>query len=105
MTMRGGHAASRSDTAATDTFLLRLYIAGRSQKSMTALNNLNRICEERLQGRYRVEVIDLLEDPLRASADQILAIPTLVRSEPAPAARIIGDLSDRERVLSGLNIG
>ncbi|MDB5104664.1 MAG: circadian clock protein KaiB [Fibrobacteres bacterium] len=72
---------------------------------MAALDNLNRLCEERLQGRYSVEIIDLLEDPKRARADQIMAIPTLVRSAPAPFAKVIGDLSNGERVLTGLKIG
>jgi circadian clock protein KaiB len=83
---------------------LRLYIAGQTRKSIAALTNLRRICEEHLAGRYRVEVIDLLENPDRAQHDQILAIPTLVRRLPEPIRRIIGDLSNSERVLVGLEV-
>jgi circadian clock protein KaiB len=83
---------------------LRLYIAGQTRKSIAALTNLRRICEEHLAGRYRVEVIDLLENPQRAQHDQILAIPTLVRRLPEPIRRIIGDLSNSERVLVGLEV-
>jgi circadian clock protein KaiB len=83
---------------------LRLYIAGQTRKSIAALTNLRRICEEHLAGRYRVEVIDLLENPDRARHDQILAIPTLVRRLPEPIRRIIGDLSNSERVLVGLEV-
>jgi circadian clock protein KaiB len=83
---------------------LRLYIAGQTRKSIAALTNLRRICEEHLAGRYRVEVIDLLENPQQAQRDQILAIPTLVRRLPEPIRRIIGDLSNSERVLVGLEV-
>jgi circadian clock protein KaiB len=83
---------------------LRLYVAGQTPKSMTAFANLKRICEERLAGQYRIEVIDLLENPQLAKGDQILAIPTLVRKLPEPIRKIIGDLSNTERVLVGLDI-
>jgi circadian clock protein KaiB len=83
---------------------LRLYIAGQTRKSVAALTNLRRICDEHLAGRYRVEVIDLMENPQRAQHDQILAIPTLVRRLPEPIRRIIGDLSNSERVLVGLEV-
>lgn len=83
---------------------LRLYIAGKTQKSITALANLKRYCEEDLQGQYLLEVIDLLEHPQLAEGDQILAIPTLVKKVPEPVRKIIGDLSDKEKVLVGLNI-
>lgn len=83
---------------------LRLYVAGQTRKSMTALKNLRRICEEHLAGNYKLEVIDLLEHPQRAQSDQILAIPTLVRKLPAPVRKIIGDLSDQERVLVGFDL-
>ena len=83
---------------------LRLYIAGQTRRSLTALANLKRICEEHLAGHYRLEIIDLLEDPQRAQADQILAIPTLVRKLPEPMRKIIGDLSDTERVLVGFDL-
>jgi len=83
---------------------LRLYVAGQTPKSITALANLKRICEEHLAGRYRIEVIDLLIHPQLAAGDQILAVPTLVRSLPEPLKRIIGNLSDMERVLVGLDL-
>lgn len=83
---------------------LRLYVAGQTPKSMTAMANLKKLCEEHLAGRYRIEVIDLMENPQRARSDQILAIPTLVRRLPEPIRKIIGDLSNQERVLVGLNI-
>ena len=83
---------------------LRLYIAGQTRKSIAALTNLRRICDEHLAGRYQVEVIDLLENPQQAQHDQILAIPTLVRRLPEPIRRIIGDLSNSERVLVGLEV-
>ncbi len=83
---------------------LRLYIAGRTQKCMTAFSNLNRICEEHLKGRYYIEVVDLLKNPKLARGDQILAVPTLVRKLPEPVRKIIGDLSNEERVLVGLDV-
>lgn len=86
------------------TWELRLYIAGKTPKSVTALNNLKRYCEIHLAGQYRIEVIDLLEKPQLAEGDQILAIPTLVRKVPEPIRKIIGDLSNEEKVLVGLDI-
>lgn len=83
---------------------LRLYVAGQTPKSVTAFNNLNKICEEHLAGKYHIEVIDLLKNPTLAQGDQILAIPTLVRKLPTPIKKIIGDLSQKERVLVGLDI-
>ena len=83
---------------------LRLYVAGKTQKSVTALTNLKKYCEEHLKGQYKIEVIDLLEKPQLAEGDQILAIPTLVRKVPEPIRKIIGDLSNEEKVLVGLNI-
>ena len=83
---------------------LRLYIAGNTPKSMTALSNLKKYCEEHMEGRYRIEVIDLLLHPQLAEGDQIFAIPTLVRKVPQPIRKIIGDLSNKEKVLVGLNI-
>ncbi|MBI5531342.1 MAG: circadian clock protein KaiB [Deltaproteobacteria bacterium] len=83
---------------------LRLYIAGMTSKSVAAFANLTRICEEHLKGRYRIEVIDLLKNPQLARGDQILALPTLVRKVPEPIRKIIGDLSNEERVLVGLDI-
>ncbi|HEX3383686.1 MAG TPA: circadian clock KaiB family protein [Mucilaginibacter sp.] len=83
---------------------LRLYVAGRTEKSVTALSNLKKYCEEHLKGQYRIEVVDLMEKPQLAEGDQILAVPTLVRKVPEPMRKIIGDLSDKEKVLVGLNI-
>lgn len=83
---------------------MRLYVAGHTAKSMAAMANLRRICEEHLPGRYDIEVIDLLKNPQLAAGDQILAIPTLVRRIPEPLKRIIGDLSNTEKVLVGLDI-
>ena len=83
---------------------LRLYVAGQTPKSVTALANLKRICDEHMKGAYSVEVIDLMENPQLARRDQIVAIPTLVRELPSPLKRIIGDLSNTERVLVGLDV-
>jgi circadian clock protein KaiB len=87
-----------------DTWNLRLYVAGQTPKSITAFSNLKKLCEEHLKGKYRIEVIDLLENPTLARGDQILAIPTLVRKLPEPVRKIIGDLSNTERVLVGLDL-
>ena len=86
------------------TWELRLYVAGNTPKSVTALNNLKKYCETHLKGIYRIEVIDLLKKPQLAEGDQIFAIPTLVRKVPEPIRKIIGDLSNEEKVLVGLNI-
>ncbi|MBC8051591.1 MAG: circadian clock protein KaiB [Sphingobacteriaceae bacterium] len=86
------------------TWELRLYIAGKTPKSVTALSNLKKYCEEHLEGRYKIEVIDLLLQPQLAEGDQIFAVPTLVRKVPVPIRKIIGDLSNEEKVLVGLNI-
>ena len=94
-------AASRRAGA---TYDLCLYVAGNTQKSSVALANLKRICAEHLGGKYRIKVIDLLKNPALARGDQILAIPTLVRRVPVPLRKIIGDLSDTERVLVGLDV-
>lgn len=83
---------------------LRLYVAGQTAKSLQAFANLKRICEEHLAGQYRIEVVDLLQNPQLAKGDQILALPTLVRKLPAPVRKIIGDLSNTERVLVGLDL-
>jgi len=99
-----------SDTEAPEnldddrTYILRLYVAGQTKKSLAAFANLRKICEEHLKGKYRIEVIDLLEHPQLAKGDQILAIPTLVRRLPPPVKKIIGDLSNTEKVLVGLDI-
>lgn len=83
---------------------LRLYVAGQTPRSVAALANLKKFCEENLAGKYRIEVIDLVQNPKLARTDQILAIPTLVRRLPAPMRKIIGDLSDNEKVLVGFNL-
>ena len=97
---RDGAGVRRTDPH----YVLRLYVAGQTPRSLLALSNLKRICAEHLSGRYKVEVIDLVQKPHLAAADQILAIPTLVRPLPKPARRIIGDLSNTERVLVGLDV-
>ena len=83
---------------------LRLYVAGQTPKSLAAFKNLRQICEEHLKGKYRIEVVDLIENPSLARSDQIMAIPTLVRKLPPPVKKIIGDLSNQERVLVGLEL-
>jgi circadian clock protein KaiB len=90
--------------AGRDFWDLRLYVAGQTPKSVAALANLKKFCEEHLAGQYRIEVVDLVENPRLARSDQILAIPTLVRHLPQPIRKIIGDLSNTERVLVGLDI-
>jgi circadian clock protein KaiB len=90
--------------AANETFLLRLYVAGQTPKSIRAFENLKRLCEAHLANRYQIEIIDLLENPQLGRGDQIFAIPTLVRRLPEPMKKIIGDLSNTERVLVGLDL-
>jgi circadian clock protein KaiB len=90
--------------AAKAIYQMRLYVAGHTPRSMTALANLKKICDEHLHGVYELEVIDLIKQPQLASGDQIFAIPTLVRRLPSPVKKIIGDLSNTERVLVGLDI-
>lgn len=89
---------------ASDFYILKLYVAGLSPKSAAAIANLNKICEENLQGRYQLDVIDLYQQPQLAEGEQIIAIPTLIKKLPPPLRRIIGDLSNTERVLVGLDI-
>lgn len=96
--------ASKTTSKKIYKWELRLYIAGNTPKSMSALNNLKKYCEEHLKDEYKIEVIDLLVHPQLAAGDQILAIPTLVRKVPVPIRKIIGDLSNEEKVLVGLNI-
>jgi circadian clock protein KaiB len=91
-------------SSSSETFLLRLYVAGQTPKCIRAFANLKRICEEHLAGRYHIEMVDLLENPQLARGDQILAVPTLVRRLPEPMKKIIGDLSNTERVLVGLDL-
>jgi circadian clock protein KaiB len=96
--------ATGSAAIEPEIWTLRLYVAGQTPKSIVAFANLKRICEEHLAGRYQIEVVDLIEQPQLARGDQILAIPTLVRRLPEPMRKIIGDLSDTERVLVGLDL-
>ena len=88
----------------SENYRLRLYVAGQTPKSIMAFRNLKQICEEHLQGRYEIEIIDLVENPQLAQGDQILAVPTLVRRLPEPIKKIIGDLSNTDRVLVGLDL-
>jgi len=96
---------SRSAAApAAAMYQLRLYVAGQTPKSILAFTNLKQICEDHLQGRYEIEVVDLMQNPQLAQGDQILALPTLVRRLPEPIKKIIGDLSNTDRVLVGLDL-
>ena len=95
---------SNSNRRPAKFWQLRLYVAGQTPKSLTAFSNLKKICESHLDGRYSIEVIDLVKQPHLSKGDQILAIPTLVRKLPQPVRKIIGDLSDTERVLVGLDL-
>lgn len=94
----------KPDSDANDKWILRLYVAGQTPKALTAYSNLKKICEERLNDKYSIEVIDLLLNPQSGAEDQIFALPTLVRKLPVPVRKIIGDLSNTERVLVGLNL-
>jgi circadian clock protein KaiB len=91
-------------TSSSERWVLRLYVAGKTPRCESAEENLRKVCEEYLAGRYSIEVVDLLEQPTLAQGDQILAVPTLVRKLPMPVRRIIGDLSNTERVLVGLDL-
>jgi len=102
--MKSGKQEDGLDAGDHEIWELRLYIAGQTPKSIKAFANLNKICQERLAGKYRIEVIDLLENPQLAQGDQIFAIPTLVRRMPQPLRKIIGDLSNTERTLIGLEL-
>lgn len=93
-----------SENVETERWNLRLYVAGQTPKSIAAFSNLKRVCEDHLAGKYSIEVIDLIKNPLLAQGDQIVAIPTLVRKLPEPVRKIIGDLSNTERVLVGLQL-
>lgn len=97
-------AAGAVEAVAAPEWQLKLYVAGQTAKSAAALVNLKRVCETHLAGRYQIEVVDLLVNPRLAAGDQILAVPTLVRKVPAPIRKIIGDLSNEERVLVGLDV-
>ena len=101
----GGRSAGPAEPADRVVVELQLYIAGQSPKSIRAIENLRRVCDEYLPGRYRIEVVDLLENPELARGEGIIAVPTLVRRVPLPVRTIIGDLSDTDRVLVGLQLG
>ena len=103
-TLKSGLRTEHQAGERSDKWVLRLYVAGETSKAVTALNNLRSICEEQLKGKYRIEVIDLLKNPRLARDNQILAVPTLVRKLPLPVRKIIGDLSNTERVLVGLDL-
>ena len=98
------HQKAAEAEHANETWQLRLYVAGQTPKSVAALDNLRRLCESHLAGRYEIEVIDLLVNPTLAAGDQILAVPTLVRKFPEPIRKIIGDLSNEGKVLVGLDV-
>lgn len=98
------HAPPAPRRARSKEYLLRLYVAGQTPRSVLALNNLKTICEQHLAGRYEIEVVDLLVDPTLARGDQILALPTLIRRLPPPVKKIIGDLTSAEHVLVGLDL-
>ena len=104
MKAKSSRSAQQEDKQAPAHYVLKLYVAGQSPKSVNAIANLKKICEQNLQGRYELEVIDLYQQPQLAQGDQIIAVPTLIRKLPPPLSRIIGDLSDTERVLVGLDI-
>jgi len=100
--MAKGQVEPQADSE--DYFRLRLYVAGQTQRSQAALTNIRRVCEEELEGRYTLEVIDLTKHPRLAAEDQIVAVPTLVRKLPTPLRRLIGNLADRHRVVVGLDL-
>jgi len=104
MTVRREEEGADSGSSGTKEWELRLYVAGQTHKSIAALANLKKFCEEHLPGQYRIEVVDLVQHPQLARGDQILAIPTLVRKLPSPMKKIIGDLSNTERVLVGMDL-
>jgi circadian clock protein KaiB len=101
---RDAAAVAVAEPPPATTWELRLYVAGQSPKCVAALVNLRKFCEEHMAGRYTIEVVDLLENPKLARGDQIIAIPTLVRKLPEPLRKIIGDLSDTERMLVGFDL-
>jgi len=105
MTMPGTtNKKPRKTPEAEEEWILRLYVAGQTPNSVTAFANLKRICEDHLEGRYRIEVIDLVRNPQLAKGDQIVAVPTLIRKLPTPVKKIIGNLSNTEKVLVGLDL-
>ena len=93
-----------SDNGDNNSWILRLYVAGQTPKSLTAFANLKRMCEQHLKGLYKIEFIDLVQQPALAASDQIVALPTLVRRLPAPIKRVVGDLSNSEKVIVGMDL-
>ena len=98
------HRKAKPAAAPSWAWELRLYVAGQTPRSVAAFHNIEQLCEEHLAGRYHIEVIDLMKNPQLAQSDQILAVPTLVRKSPTPVRKIIGNLSNTERVLAGLDL-
>ncbi len=98
------HPSKKISSSQKKKYVLRMYVAGSTARSMLAISNIKKICEEKLSGRYTLEVIDLYQQPLLAAGHQIIAIPTLIKDLPPPIRRIIGDLSDTEKVLVGLDL-
>jgi circadian clock protein KaiB len=105
MTRPGSADAGSQHGTPAEIWELRLYVTGRSPNCLRAIENLHRACEQHLAGHYKIEIVDLLENPRRAADDQIVAVPTLVRSLPEPVRKIVGDLSDTDRLLAGLELG
>ena len=101
---KSSDSIKQAESSVAETYELRLYVAGQTARSLAAFANLKSICDEHLKGQYQIEVVDLLRNPQLAKGDQILALPTLVRKLPPPVKKIIGDLSNTERVLVGLNL-
>jgi circadian clock protein KaiB len=101
---RSPESATATHGGSAESWDLRLYVTGQSPNSIRAIENLRRACEEHLPGRYRIQVVDLLESPRLAAEDQILAVPTVVRKLPVPIRKIVGDLSDTDRLLVGLQV-
>jgi len=104
MKAKSSTPAHQEEIQTSNHYILKLYVAGQSPKSINAFANIKKICEKNLHGRYELEVIDLYQQPQLAQGDQIVAVPTLIKKLPPPLRRIIGDLSDTERVLVGLDI-
>ena len=103
-TKRKENSKEKADESETDAWILRLYVAGQTPNSLTAFKNLKKICDDHLQGQYHIEVIDLLKNPQLAKDHQIVAVPTLIRKLPTPVKKIIGNLSNTEKVLVGLDL-
>ncbi len=97
-------ALTRSENTDTQKYILKLYVTGMTPRSRTAIKNIKRICEENLKGRYELEVIDIYQQPTLAKGDQIIAVPTLVKKLPLPLRRLIGDLSQKDRIILGLDL-